>query len=440
LIHQREKLRSILQLKTALGRILAQRVWQGLAGIVTILIITNVLTLEQQGRYYSFLSFAALYTLFDLGLSLALVQAAAHSSSSLVRSPDGYSEAAGRLAALIAFGARYYARLAIAFVLLVLPAGWIFFSVFAPQFPAWQPAWITLAVAVALSLLVIPILAVYEGSGEIAAVAGVRLSQAVIGSVATWAILLAGGGLWATVMAPLGVLTGAMIWIRRRHSEVYSIIKANSQSIDWKTELWPLQWRIGLSWFSGYVLTQIHTLVLFSTQGASAAGQIGLSMTIGNMIGLFAQSFIARHVPAMAQAVARREWDEFDGLFRRDFAYSCALFIAASVVAISLAEMLTNTRYGTRILPIIPFGGLLLALFLGHVHGALAAQLRSYRREPLVWVAAAAAVTTLALVVPAAHLAGAEGIVAVMLAVQIILVLPLSLLFYYRRNREWRAA
>ena len=436
---KRADLRSIFQLKTALGLIFAQRIWQGGAGIVTILILTHMLSLEAQGRYYSFLSFAALYTLFDLGLSLVLVQAAAHSSASLRWTADGHNEVASRLSALIAFGTRYYALLALAFLLLVLPAGWLFFTEFSPQFPDWQPAWVALAVAVALSLLVIPILAVFEGSGEVAAVAGVRLTQSVIGSLATWAVLLAGGELWATVMTPLGTLACGAVWIVSRHPSVFSSLRANSQPIDWKTELLPLQWRIGLSWFSGYLLTQMHTLVLFSTQGAAAAGQIGLSMTIGNMIGLFAQSFIARHVPAMAKAVALRDWSEFDSLFRRDFALSCALFIASAIATIGLAAILSYTAYGTRVLPVVPFSGLLLALFLGHVHGALATQLRSYRQEPLIWVAAAGALTTLLLVLPAARAAGAEGIVAVMLVVQVIIVLPLSLLLFRRRNRAWRA-
>lgn len=430
----------MLQLKSALALILAQRVWQGMAGIVTILVVINVLSIEEQGLYYSFLSFAALSTLFDLGLSLALMQVASHSSASLVRSLNGYNQATGQLAELIAFGARYYAVLALLFVVLVLPAGWIFFSVFARQFAGWQPAWITVSVTVALSLVVIPILAIYEGSGEITAVAGIRLSQAIIGSVATWTMLLGGGQVWATAMAPLAALISATIWIRRRHPEVLSIIKTNSQTINWNAELWPLQWRIGLSWVSGYMLTQIHTLVLFSMQSTSAAGQLGLSMAIGNMIGLFAQSFIARHVPAMARAVARRQWEQFDTMFRRDFTYSCVLFVASSVVAIGLAAILRTTPYGTRILPILPFAGLLLAIFLIHVNGALAAQLRSYRREPLAWVVTAGALMTLMLVWPSAYLEGAAGIVAVMLTVQLIFVLPLSLLLYYRRNREWRMA
>ncbi len=432
-------LRRILQLRADLLLIFGQRLWQGAAGLVTIVIVTHVLSLEAQGWYYSFLSFAALYTLFDLGLSLVLVQTAAHSSVSLRWTADGHYENAGRLSALIAFGARYYAMLALAFLLFVLPAGWLFFAAFAAQFPGWQSAWVALSLAVALSLLVIPLLSVVEGSGEVAAVAGVRLTQAVIGSLATWSVLLSGGGLWATVMTPLAALACGAIWIFSRRPGVVSALRVNPRLIDWKTEIWPLQWRLGLSWLSGYLLTQIHTLVLFSTQGAAAAGQMGLSMTIGNMIGLLAQSFIARHVPATAKAVARRDWSELDGLFRGDFALSCALFVTAAVAAIGLAAILSSTAYGTRVLPIVPFSGLLLALFLGHVHGALAAQLRSYRQEPLLWVAVAGAAATLLLELPAARMAGAEGIVAVMLAVQLMIVLPLSLLLFRRCNRAWRA-
>jgi hypothetical protein len=119
---------------------------------------------------------------------------------------------------------------------------------------------------------------------------------------------------------------------------------------------------------------------------------------------------------------------------------SCVFFIGAAIVAVGLAQALSYTKYSARILPVAPFAGLLLALFLGHIYGALAAPLRSYRREPLMWVAATGAVTTLVLVLPAARAAAADGIVAVMLAVQLVIVLPISLLIYRRLNRKWRAA
>ena len=61
-----------------LSLVFMHRAWQGLSGLVTLLLLTHFLTPIQQGWYYSFLSLAAIYTLFDLGLSVVLVQFSAH--------------------------------------------------------------------------------------------------------------------------------------------------------------------------------------------------------------------------------------------------------------------------------------------------------------------------------------------------------------------------
>jgi hypothetical protein len=61
-----------------LNIIFMQRLWEGLAGLLTLFFLTHFLSAALQGWYYSFLSLAALYTMFDLGLSTALVQISAH--------------------------------------------------------------------------------------------------------------------------------------------------------------------------------------------------------------------------------------------------------------------------------------------------------------------------------------------------------------------------
>ena len=65
-------------MKTDLVILLTQRLWQALSGVLTIVLVAHFLTPELQGWYYSFISIAALYTLFDLGLSLVIIQITAH--------------------------------------------------------------------------------------------------------------------------------------------------------------------------------------------------------------------------------------------------------------------------------------------------------------------------------------------------------------------------
>lgn len=58
--------------------VLMQRLWQALAGVVTIFLIAHTLSPDMQGWFYTFVSIASLYTLFEMGLSTAIIQVTAH--------------------------------------------------------------------------------------------------------------------------------------------------------------------------------------------------------------------------------------------------------------------------------------------------------------------------------------------------------------------------
>ncbi|MBV5328081.1 MAG: hypothetical protein JZU65_10650, partial [Chlorobium sp.] len=422
--------------------ILAQRFWQAASGLVTILLIAHLLTPVQQGWYYSFLSLASLYTLFDLGLSVVLVQISAHQFVGMKWLPGGGAEGESllRFYALVGRSSRLYLLLALIFFLLVLPTGVLIFGVKSGLASVsdgpWMAPWVMLIAATALSILILPYLAMVEGSGQVKEVYQVRLAQGVLGSMACWIVLVTGGGLWATVMVPTMGLVVALLWLSKIRPELfYAGLRNPGKELAWRREVWPLQWRLGLSWMCGYLLTQIYTPILFSTQGAIVAGQMGLSLTIANMLGLLCQSWIARRVPAMAQAVGRRDWEGFDRLFKLDFMLSVIVFICGSFVLCAIHLLLQATPYSVRVLPFGPFAGLLGVTLMSHVNGALAAQLRSFQREPFVWISVVAAILTVPGALWMAGLHGVGGVVLVMLAVQILFIFPFSLILWQKCNR-----
>jgi hypothetical protein len=166
------------------------------------------------------------------------------------------------------------------------------------------------------------------------------------------------------------------------------VIVNTTEKFLWRKEVWPLQWRVGLSWFSGYFLMQIYTPILFHYDSAKVAGQMGLSLTITNMLGLLAQSWITLRVPDMAKSVANKDWNIFDKRFKHDFFTSFLIYFAGSVLLISLVLLLNHvTHYGDRILPVFTFIGLLIVVFVNTITGSLASHLRSYKKEPFVFVA-----------------------------------------------------
>lgn len=424
--------------------VLAQRSWQAFSGVLSIVFITHFLSPTTQGWYYSFLSVAALYTLFDLGLSAVLVQISAHLFVQLSWLPRGELAGAGgeKFKGLVGRSFRHYLLLSFLFFLIAVPGGILFFG----QQPhlngqeiSWFAPWVTLASVTSVSILTLPFLSLVEGSGRVREVYTVRLMQGVSGSLSCWLVLSLGGELWAAVMLPAtGVFASAVWLVSKRPGLLAAAWKRADHDLYWKRDVWPLQWRVGVGWLSGYLLTQIYTPALFHFQGAVVAGQMGLSLTIANMLGLLAQSWIARNIPAMAQAVGKREWAEFDHLFRRDLVFSTSVYLAGAVVVSCAHNVLSSTTYGERILPFWPFVGLLAIVFVNHIVGALAVQLRSYKREPLMWVFVAGTLLTAPIAFWAASVFSASGVVAAILSVQVSVTLPLSIWLWRKCNKLWR--
>jgi hypothetical protein len=430
---------------SAVSIVLAQRVWQGAAGLATAILIAVYLDPVQQGWYYSFLSLAALYTLFDLGLSVVLVQISARWFVGLSWAAHGRVGGgnASRFMELLARSARYYLVLAGVYLVLALAGGLLFFhgrsAGVTLAWEDWAGCWTFLVLACALGITILPFVAVVEGSGRVHEVYVLRLVQGILGSAACWLVLIVGGGLWAVAAAPAVGFAVALAWLLLLRPAFFQALRSRAPSaIAWHREVWPLQWRVGLSWLSGYLLMQIYTPILFHFQGAIVAGQMGLSLSIANMLGLLAQSWIAQKVPAMAQAVHRSEWVEFDRMFSRNLVTSVAAFICGALVLCWLRLLLDTTRYESRLLPFWPFAGLLGVTLVTHVVGALAAQLRSFGREPLVWLSVTATLLTVPASIWGASTYSADGVVLIIFGVQLLLVLPGAIFVWRRCNREWR--
>lgn len=422
-----------------------QRLSQAFTGLVTMFLIARYLSPDLQGWYYTFTSISAVYTLFDLGLSVVLVQLSAHLFSRLSWISLGRIEGiqSEGFLKLTHQSVRFYVRLALLYLLIITPLGTVFFSYKALDFASiiqWISPWISLVIFTALNILTLPFMAVIEGSGKVKEVYFLRTIQNLLGSVCLWLALIFGYKLFALSMLPAVSFLAVLVWLIYSKPYLLEISFArSSENFHWKHEVWPLQWRVGLSWIAGYLLTQIYTPILFHFDSAKVAGQMGLSLTIANMLGLLAQSWIARRVPDMGKSVANKDWDTFDRVFKHDF-YISLLMYSVGGVALCLFALVLNheTGYGERILPIVPFIGLLIVVFVNHITGALASHLRSYKKEPLVMVSLISTLITIPIALYGASTFSATGVVAAILFVQILFTLPMTVYYWLKFNREWR--
>lgn len=424
--------------------IILQRTSQALLGVATLILLTYFLSPIQQGWYYSFISLASLFTIFDLGLSALLLQLSSHYFICNEWGKNGMviGKNKDQFISLLSQSLRVYIKLGVGFCLIMIPAGLFFFgykSNHTSEIAHWQFSWIILVIATTLNIFLFPFLSVVEGSGLIKEVYIIRLMQGLFGSLTCWIVLIFGGSLWAAALSSLvGFLIGISWLFYKKPILLFDAWNSNQPRINWSIEVWPLQWRYGLSWLSGYLLTQIYTPIIFHYHGPELAGQMGLSLTLANMLGILAQSWIARGVPSMAQAVSQKNWQSFDKIFRRDFIVSVAFYLLGVFAFCFLYHLISGTKYSERVLSFLPFLGLLVVVLINHVNGALAAHLRSYKKEPLVWVSLAGTVLTVPISFISAAYYSVSGVVGSILLVQLLLTLPLSVYLWAKYNKAWR--
>jgi hypothetical protein len=234
------------------------------------------------------------------------------------------------------------------------------------------------------------------------------------------------------------IISSSFLYLKRSGLGAIAIQSAQKEAFNWGNEVWPLQWRLGLGWVGIFLMSQLATPILFIYQDAAIAGQMGLSLTLAHMVGIVSQSWLARGVPAMSQAVAKREWHLFDDIFAREFRRSILTFLIGSACLLIAYAMVQNTAYLDRLLPTPLFVGLLIFVLFYLINNAFATQLRSFKKEPLVWIFLFGALLIVIGSCWAASNYSAGGVVLVMLIVQIAVVFPAALLIWRQRNSMWR--
>jgi glycosyltransferase involved in cell wall biosynthesis/O-antigen/teichoic acid export membrane protein len=422
--------------------VVMQRIWQGGSGVVTLLLLTHYLNPTMQGWYYGFLSLAALYVVFDHGLSQVLIQRAAHAipAGNIKRHHSLTQKEQATLEQLCTQSFRQYSKVALGFFTVIVLFGIHFFGKAEIPVFSWQAPWIALTVATSLTLLVYPFLSIIEGGGQVKEVYKVRLIQSVTGSILCWIGLANGLHLWATVALPAAMVCVQLpwLWMKWRHL-LRNVLKPSVKAFSWNNEVWPLEWRVALSFISTYLFTQILTLILFQSHGAELAGKMGLSLAIVNMIALLASSSLTANTPKLTQLATLKNWIDMDKTFIESVRFSIIVYISISVIVLSILYNSDFWHISDRMLSFPTLTVLFFSILLSQFNNAIVIQLRSYQQEPLLWVSVMGSGMMLLATYWIVPLYGAWGIVVSLLTIQASVILPLSILICFRNNRFHRS-
>jgi O-antigen/teichoic acid export membrane protein len=435
------RLAKFIEIDRSIISAIATKAWSFVSGPISLFVIAKFLSPDAQGYYYTFFSLLALQSFVELGFSFIINQFASHewahlgfdARDAVVGEPRAYS----RLISLGRLAFTWFAAAGLVFVAAVSVAGFHFFAKSPEHGIVWKGPWLVLVVFTGFQICALPMFSLLEGCNQIGASYRFKLAQAIVGSLALWSALALHLGLWAAA-ASSAASSCILFAVFFRYRRFYGAFRTPPQSavIDWKVELWPMQWRLGLAAVIGYFMFSLFTPVMFRYHGPVVAGQMGMTWSLASILAQTASFWIMTKMPQFGILIAKKRYEELDSLFLRSSIVSLAL-VSMAALALWSGVFLVNylhLRWASRMLPPLPTGILFLASVLLHASACQSNYLRAHKKEPLLAMNIIASVLSGLAVWLLGRSYGPIGAVSGYLAVIALFILPYEtrLLFHYR--------
>ena len=428
-------------------------VLSALASFVTLYFIGLCLSEEVQGYYYTFGSLLALQTFFDLGFTGIMTQYVAHERAHLEWDQSkiklfGEVFYKSRLSSLLHFCVKWYTVISLAMMLVLIIVGFVFFSRF-PQGGEveWKGPWIAVCIGTSLNLFEAPILAFLRGLDKVKVVSKIFFYRQMIIPVITWGGLLVGMNLYvlgiASICSALYVFACILNSNFRKILVDIWICKITSK-VNYMKEIFPYQWKISLSWVSGYFLFQLFNPVLFATEGAVVAGQMGMSLQVLNGISGLAMNWINTKIPVFSFHIERKEYVELDNLFFKTLRQESFVCLSLLIVFIFLVCMINqlgiyvgDTLLSERFLPIVPLILMSIPVYCNQFTFSYATYLRCHKQEPFLINSIVMGLLGASLTVILGHVCGLYGITAGYCVLTTLVSLPWAIYIFRSKRKQW---
>jgi O-antigen/teichoic acid export membrane protein len=421
--------------------------WRFLSGPVSIVLIGTHFSRELQGYYYTFSSLLALQLFVELGMGTVITQFASHEWSRLGLDEHGRivgEEAAlSRLVSLGRLAFRWYLVAGAIFVCGAGVGGYIFFSHSVTPGINWVIPWFALCLLTGITLWLVSVWSLLEGCNQVSRVYAFKMIQAVVGTLAAWAAILVGAGLWTGVASTAVGIACALVylaWRYRRFFDPFWSSPADAR-LSWRAEMWPMQWRLAVGYVFGYFSTWIFVPMLFRYHGPIVAGQFGMSWGVISSVSGIAAIWSAPRAPQYGMLIAKKEYEELDRFLFRVTAVATSVLVSSGVAVCLLVYVLTaiGHPFASRLMPPLPTGVLAFGVVMANLCTPFSVYLRAHKREPFMGLTVVMGVLTVVLTSVLARRFGAMGAAATYAGVASLVGFPAGMVIWYRCRARWHA-
>ncbi|MEE9910675.1 MAG: hypothetical protein K4571_03025 [Deltaproteobacteria bacterium] len=431
---------------------LLSKIWGLATGPVSFLLIATYFTPEIQGYYYTFLTLLALQTFVELGIGTVIQQFASHEWAKLKLDAAGQitgdPAALSRLSSIARVGIKWFGIGGAVLAVALSIGGFIFFSTSPDLNVNWIAPWFALCLLTGITILFQPLWSVLEGCNQVTDLYRYRFFQGILSQAAGWLAIILGAQLWTAAAASFTVIVCAVFFLWKYYSGFFKTILfsiSDGPKIKWSRDMLPMQWRIALSWMSGYICFYLFTPVLFKYHGPVVAGQMGMTWSLVGVIGLMAGSWLRPRVPQLAMHASRRKYPELDRLFWRVTrmviltAVITALSIFIFVILINWVDMPVARKLSSRLFAPDVVAILLLAQILQVSSMPFSSYMRAHKQEPIVHLSVIAAVMIGLSTLTLGKYYGGFGVAWGYLMATVIII-PFVIIIWHKRRKAWIAA
>ena len=447
----------------AVGYAVLSKAWQLLTGPVTQLLIVVYFTTATQGYYQTFLYLIGMQIFVELGLHVVIINVCSHEWAGLSfdgTQLTGSTKSLSRLSSLYRLFQWWYVIAAVVFFVVVGASGFAYLNESSHLHAGaessltfdWAAPWLTLVLLTALQLPLLPIAAMLEGCDQLRTINRVRLWQTIAGTFTVWLLVASGAELWTVVGAAAVRLAGDW-WLTRvaYRSFVQALMRpdvqlpGDSNSLAWRTEVLPLQWRIAVQGMLLWCVNGLPGLIVFRWHGDEAVARLGMTWTILTALQSASLAWIETRRPQFGVLISERRYAQLDQLFFRMTQWSVGLMACAGLMFVlfvwwigTRSEWLFD-RLASRMLPVTPTVQFVIALVLLQFALCTNLYIRAHKRDPFLAASIVSSLAIAGLEILWGLKFGANGVAQAYLLGVACVQVPLWTVIWWTCRRRWHA-
>jgi O-antigen/teichoic acid export membrane protein len=421
---------------------------QASSGFAILFFITFFFTKAEQGYYFTFGSIIAINVFFELGLGSIITQYVAHETVSLSCKSNclvGPIEVLSRLSSLLRLVLKWFAVVSVLLFGVLVFVGFYFFSTFDNiENVNWKIPWILVAFSTSINLFVSPLLAFIEGLGKVNEIAKIRFFQQFSYTLFLILSFLFGFKLYSGGIALLLSATLISILIIYFFGEILNFILLQNDKwfVSYSKEIFPYQWKIAISWISGYFIFQLFNPVIFAYEGAIAAGRMGMTLAVINGITSISMTWMNTKIPLLSNLISSKNFTLLDALFFKTLKQ--VILVSFTVLTITFMAIFLMREYSIEVANRFVDNYSLLLLFMSSgifiIINALAVYLRCHKKEPFLGLSLLMGILTSISTLILGRSFGVFGISLGYFIIVGILSFAISISIFVKKKKEWHAS